>query len=433
MERFAAGDEARLIEVWHNAAILAYNAGRLDDAQALLERVAALQSARAMTVDHARTAMNLAAIALARRDWDGAEQRLAAIAHVDHSRNEAVFVARNRAYAAAMRGEFDAARAFAADAVRRCADPAVGAEWRVEVQHVLGIIAYQAGEPYEAIRRQQLALLAAPRPPFRLAALPLEHAALAAAEIGQTAEAAQVLGYVDARRDRARLHRSPEFETFFGELRSRLGRLLGARLAEHTRVGASLAPERAAEIVFSLPTERPPGGGLAGLSDRERRSRSLNPASPPPGGGSEDDTRRISSGAGMRDTAYARRDAREQAPGSASAVRRRTSRTPANGPAARGARQAQPSTCAASAAVRSPPAASAACSSGSAARGRGAAGNPRAWRDRLVRLAGLGAAMPSTCWTSTRHSAPTAVAPHGVRGERARRVNSPRVGKRTRG
>ena len=52
-----------------------------------------------MTVDHARTAMNLAAIGPPRRDWDGAPQRLAAIAHVDHSRNEAVFVALNRASA----------------------------------------------------------------------------------------------------------------------------------------------------------------------------------------------------------------------------------------------------------------------------------------------------------------------------------------------
>ncbi len=263
-------DEARLIEAWHNGAILAYNTGRLDETVTLLERVAALQTARNMDVDRARTVMNLAAVDLARRDWVRAEGRLASIAHVNHGRNEAVFVARNRAYAAAMRGELVAARSFAADAKRRCADPAVGLEWRVEVEHALGVIAFQAGDWYGAIRHQQLALLVAPRLPLRLAALPLEHAALAALKIARPEEAAQLLGYVDEQRRRAGLRRSAAFEAFFCEERAAIAAALGGRVGEHITIGASLATERAAEIAFSLPTQGPQPDALRTLSNRER-------------------------------------------------------------------------------------------------------------------------------------------------------------------
>lgn len=277
----ASGDETASIEAAHNAAILAYNAGRLDETVSLLEQAHALQQALGMTIDCARTMMNLAAVDLARHEWDRAEERLAAIAHLDHAPNEAVFVSRNRAYAAAMRGELIAARAFAADAARRCAGSSVALEWRVEVEHVLGVIAQRSGDPYGALRHQQLALLTAPRLPLRLAALPLEHAALAAFEIGHHHEAAQLLGYVEAERARTGLRRSAAFDDDFARARAAISAALGPCAREHFAVGAALTPERAAEIAFSLPSAPLPAAKprpaqlLDLLSEREREVAAL--------------------------------------------------------------------------------------------------------------------------------------------------------------
>ncbi|GAC1548813.1 MAG: hypothetical protein NVS2B17_33600 [Candidatus Velthaea sp.] len=104
-----SGDDEHFVEAWHNGAILAYNTGELDTAVTLLERAADLHAKHGAVLDRARILMNLAAIDLAQRDWISAERRLASIAHLDHGPNEAVFIARNRAYAAAMRGETSSA------------------------------------------------------------------------------------------------------------------------------------------------------------------------------------------------------------------------------------------------------------------------------------------------------------------------------------
>ena len=211
------GDDAQLAEALHNGAMLAYNSGRLDEAEAMLERVASLHLRRGATADHARIVMNLAAIDLARCDWTRAEARLAGIAAGAHAPNEAVFLLRNRAYAAAMRGAFVAANEFAAEAVRLCEDPAVAVEWRVEVQHVLGIIALRLGDPHGAMMHFQRALLVSRRLPFRIAAFPLEDGAVAALAAGCNREAAQLLAYVNAERERTQQRRSAAFEAYYTE------------------------------------------------------------------------------------------------------------------------------------------------------------------------------------------------------------------------
>ncbi len=264
------GDDAQLAESLHNGAMLAYNAGRLDEAETMLERVAESHLRRGATADHARIVMNLAAIDLARFDWTRAETRLAGIAAGALAPNEAVFLFRNRAYAAAMRGAFVAANEFAAEAVRLCEDPAVAVEWRVEVQHVLGIIALRLGDAHGAMMHYQRALLVARRLPFRIAAFPLEDGAVAAFAAGYNREAAQILAYVNAERVRTRQRRSAAFEAYYAEQWRAIAAALGDDAVEHEAVGASLTLERATELLFSIPTRPPRAQAVGALSERER-------------------------------------------------------------------------------------------------------------------------------------------------------------------
>ena len=267
-------DDKQAVEAEHNAAILAYNRGALDEAAATFVRVAETYRRLGAPVDAARVVLNLATIALSRCAWNDAEEHLRSIAHVALPPNERVLVAKTRAYAAAMRGECVAAREFAEEAARLCADAAVADEWRVEVETVRGIVALRGGAPYDAIVHFQQALLIAPQIPFRVAAYPLEQAALAAAAIGRDADAARLLAAVDALRVRQALPRSPAFEEIFAAARAALETRLGPVYPEHLAVGAGFDAARAAELVFALPSAAPaaasPSPALRALSERER-------------------------------------------------------------------------------------------------------------------------------------------------------------------